>query len=236
MIKSSYESKINYLAQQLGKPVWLTDVDFSVDVNQVPDKLEELMRTCFSNPNVGGLTIGRWFRGYMSNDNLTSFFFNSQNNETPAGERWREVRDEWKTYTTGYTDESGKFKFNGFQGAYQVIISCYLDTFYIEPGEGTKTVKVTHQGEAAAGNMPASLKTIKFIINGRSVPVNLPSLYNNQVFLTTYSLSGQQLSRSPIDPRNGEYQITSPYLCSRVFRIETADQRPLYTGKMMSVR
>jgi GH35 family endo-1,4-beta-xylanase len=236
MNKSIYEPKINYLVQQIGKPIWLTNVDFSVDINLAPDKLEELMRACFANPKVRGLTIRRWFRNYIPHDNLTSYFVDSMNNETSVGKRWRDVRDEWKTYTTGYTDESGKFKFNGYQGTYQVIISCYLDTFYLEPGEGTKLVKVTHQGEAAADRAMASLKTIEIIINGRSVPVKLPSFYDKQVFLTTYSFSGQLLSRSTINLKNGKYKVTLPFSYTRVFRIEAADRQPLYTGKIMRVR
>jgi GH35 family endo-1,4-beta-xylanase len=236
MNKSSYEPKINYLAQQLGKPVWLTGVDFSFDIKQAPDKIEELMRTCFANPNVGGLNIGSWCNRYMPRSDLTSYFVDSLNSETPAGERWREVRDEWETEVTGYTDESGKFKFNGFQGKYMILISCYLDTFYLEPGVGTKTVKVTYLGETAVDHAPPGKKTTEFFINGIAAPVKLPARYNKQLFLTTYSLSGQQLSRPPVNISGGTHQVIPAPSCCRIFRIETADRQPLYTGKFMVAR
>jgi len=236
MDKSSYESKINYLAEQLGKPVWLTDVDFSLDPSLAPDKIEELMRTCFANPNVGGLNIGSWCRRYMKQNNLTNYFVDSLNSETPAGQRWRKVRDEWKTTAVGYTDDSGKFSFNGFSGKYQVLISCYLDTFYLEPGEGTKTIEVTYLGETAVNYKAASQKTTEFIINGISANVLLPALYNKPLFLTTYSLSGQQLSRTPVNLKCGTSLMTPASSCCRILRIETADRSALFTRKIMAVR
>jgi GH35 family endo-1,4-beta-xylanase len=236
MNKSIYEPKINYLAEQLGKPVWLTDVDFSFDISQAPDKIEELMRTCFANPNVGGLMMGSWCERYMARSDLTSYLVDSLNNETPSGQRWSEVRDEWKTEAGGYTDESGKFSFNGFQGKYFILISCFTDTFYLEPGEGTKNVEVIYLNESSVNHTPADLKTTEIIINGIAVPVNLPARYNSQLFLTTYSLSGQQLSRSPVNPTGGRHKVTLASSCSRVFRIETSDRMPLFTGKIMAVR
>lgn len=236
MNKSSYEPKINYLAQQLGKPVLLTDVDFSFDINQAPDKIEELMRTSFANPNVGGLNIGSWCRSYMPRSDLTSYFVDSLNNETPAGQRWREVRDEWKTTVTGSTDDSGKFKFNGFQGKYQILISCYADTFYIEPGDGTKAVEVTYLGKTAVDHTLPGLKTTEIIINGIATPVKLPAHYNGQLFLATYSLSGQQLSRTPVNLTGGKHLFTPASSCCRVMRIETSDRLALYTDKIMAVR
>lgn len=234
MDKDSYESKINYLAEQLEKPVLLTDADFSLDINQAPDKVEELMRTCFANPNVGGLIMGNWYKRSMTRSNLTSYFVDSMNSETPAGQRWREVRAEWKTEASGYTDESGKFSFNGFQGKYLIIVSCFLDSFYLEPGEGPATIEVGYFPNFIVEYKSASIKTTEIMINGTAIPVKLPLRYNGQLFLTTYSLSGKQLSRSPVSIKNRKYQITpsSSYCC--IVRIETADRLPLYTGKIMA--
>jgi GH35 family endo-1,4-beta-xylanase len=241
MDKSSYESKINYLAEQLGKRVLLTDVDFSFDISQAPDKIEELMRTCFANPNVAGISMGGWCQRYMPGSNLTSYFVDSLNSETPAGERWRGLRDTaFKTVTGGNTDiDSGTFQFNGFCGLYHVLISCDFDTFYLEPGEGTQTVEVIYQHgdtNSAVKHALVGLKTAEFFINGIAVPVRLPARYTKQLFLTTYSLSGQQLSRSPVNPAGGRHQITPASSSCRVFRIEMADRQPLYTGKIKAVR
>jgi GH35 family endo-1,4-beta-xylanase len=236
MDKSSYEPKINYLAQQLGKPVMLTDVDFSSDISQAPDKLEELMRTCFADSNVNGLSMGSWCQRYLSAGNLTSYFIDSLGNETPCGQRWRDIRDTFRTVVNGNADDSGKIAFNGFQGQYIALVCQELDTFYLEPGEGTKSIIVTYNEGTGVKHGFAGQKTIEISINGISAPVKLPARYNRQLFLTTYSLSGQQLSRSPVNPTGGKYRVTLASSCTRVFRIETADRLPLYTGKLMAVR
>lgn len=236
MDKSSYEPKINYLAEQLGKPLWLTEIDFSLDINQAPDKLEELMRTCFANPNVGGIFMENWYRSSDSDSNLTSYFIDSMGNETPAGQRWQEVRNEWKTVEGGYTDDSGKYYFNGFHGKYQILISCFVDSFYLEPGEGNQTIVVVSNAESGVNRRSGSLGTTEFVINGKTARISLPHLYNKQLFLTTYSLSGQQLSSSPISLKGGRVMLTPAYSCCRIIRIETVDRKPLYTGKVMEVR
>jgi GH35 family endo-1,4-beta-xylanase len=238
LTKSSYEAKINYLAQQLGKPVLLTDVDFSVDVNQAPDKIEELMRTCFANPNVKGVSMGSWCQRYGAKSGLTSCFVDSLNRETPTGQRWRDVRNEWKTSDGGFADEKGTIKFTGYTGLYRVLLTQVLDSFYLEPGTGTDTVEVVYQhgGTTSVNRAMVSLKTTAINIKGVSVRVNLPARYNGQLFLALYSLSGQRLSRTPINPAGGAHQVPSTASCSRVFRIETADRLPLFTGKMTAVR
>lgn len=234
--KSIYESNINYLAQELEKPIWLTDVDFTFDSSQAPDKIEELMRTCFANPNVGGLIMGNWCKQFISGTNYTNYFIDSLKKETPVGERWCKVRDEWRTIKTGYADESGKFSFNGFQGKYKILISCYTDTFYLEPGEGTKTIEVAFNSESAIQNRSPGLKTTKISINGVTIPLKLPPYYTRDIFVTTYSLSGQEITRLPLNVTDNKYQLHDFFSSCRLFVIETADRRPLYKGKIMSVR
>ncbi len=236
MDKSSYEPKINYLAEKLGKPVWLTDVDFSVGIDQAPEKIEELMRSCFSNPNIGGIFMENWYRYSDSDRNLTSYFVDSMGNETPVGQRWREVRSEWKTTEGGYSDDSGKYYFNGYHGKYQILISCYLDSFYVEPGEDTQTIVITYYAESGISRRSGSLKTTEFIINGNTARVLLHHGYNKQLFLTTYTLSGQQLSRSPVSLKGGRVMLPSSLSCCQIVRIETSERKPLYTGKIMAVR
>jgi len=236
MDKNSYESKINYIAQQLGKPVWLTDVDFKFDIDKAPDIIEELMRTCFANPNVRGLTIGSWCKRYQSGNGLTNYFIDSLKNETPAGQRWRDVRDEWKTVAVGYTDETGKFKFKGFQGKYQVLLSCYTDTFYLEPGDGIKNVAVTYLSETPVKYRMTDHKITEMVINGSALSVRIPSGYTKPLYLTTYSLSGQLVSRSPLNITNWKHLVTPVSSNCRIFRIETAGRLPLYTGKITAVR
>ncbi len=239
MNKNSYESKINYIAEKLGKPVLLSEVDFSFDINQVPDKIEELMRTCFANPNVAGIILGSWHQSYMSQNNLTGYFIDSLNSETPAGERWREVRKEWKTDIPSYTDDSGKVIFNGFHGRYQVIMSCDIYEFYLEPGQDTQKVEIVYSHDAeepettvvhASSNN--HLNTIEINIDGILTPVKLPANYNKNLVLNTYSLSGRLLSTAILNPSIRNHRIPLNSRGCRVFRIETADRKPLYSGKM----
>jgi GH35 family endo-1,4-beta-xylanase len=236
MDKNSYESKINHIAQKLGKPVWLTDIDFTFDIDKAPDKIEELMRTCFANPNVRGLTIGSWCKRYQSGNGLTNYFIDSLKNETPAGQRWRDVRDEWKTVAVGYTDETGKFKFKGFQGKYQVLLSCYTDTFYLEPGDGIKNVEVSYLSQSPVKYRVTDQKITEIFINGAAVSVRIPPGYAKQLYLTTYSLSGQQVSRSPLNNTNWKHLATPATSNCQIFRIETTGRLPLYTGKITAVR
>ena len=179
--------------------------------------------------------MGGWYRRYMPGD-LTSYFVDSLNKETPVGQRWNEVRSEWKTTEMGHTDDSGKISFNGFQGKYQVLISTVLDTFYLEPGEGTKKVTVIFRQGTGVNHASAGLKNIEINVNGISASVKLPARCSKQLFLTTYSLSGQLLSRSPVNPAGGKHQVTPASSNCRVFRIETADRLPLYTGKITAAR
>jgi hypothetical protein len=157
-------------------------------------------------------------------------------NETPVGQRWREVRSEWKTTEGGYSDDSGKYYFNGYHGKYQILISCYLDSFYVEPGEDTQTIVITYYAESGISRRSGSLKTTEFIINGNTARVLLHHGYNKQLFLTTYTLSGQQLSRSPVSLKGGRVMLPSSLSCCQIVRIETSERKPLYTGKIMAVR
>jgi hypothetical protein len=236
MNKSTYEPNINYLAQKLGKRVMLTDVDFSFDTAQAPDKIEEFMRTCFADTNVDGITMESWCKRYMSGNTITSYFVDSLNRETPVGRRWREIRDEWKSTGGGFTDDSATIKFTGYTGLYRVLLTQVLDTFYLEPGTGTDTVEVIYQNGTGVKHASAGLKTTEIDINGISIPVKLPARYSGQLFLTTFSLSGQRLSRSPLHPTDGTHRVSPASSCCRIFRIETADRLPLFTGKISAVR
>ena len=184
--------------------------------------------------------MGSWCHRYLSGSDLTSYFVDSLNHETPVGQRWREVRDEWKTIVGEAPDDSGKIRFNGFCGQYQILLSCELDTFYLEPGEGTKTVEFVYQHDGPettfVNHALAGVKKIEISVNGISTPIKLTARYKGQLFVATYSLSGKQLSRSPVNPAGGKHRVPSASSCCRVLRIETADRLPLYTGKITAVR
>jgi hypothetical protein len=118
-------------------------------------------------------------------------------------------------------------------------MSTVSDTFYLEPGIGTDTVQAVYKFGGFSTDVNhalVSLKTTKIDIKGIPVFIDLPARYTEQLFLTTYSLTGQLLSRSPINPAGGKQQVPPTSSNCRVFRIETADRLPLYTGKVTAVR
>ncbi|MBN1577692.1 MAG: endo-1,4-beta-xylanase [Chitinispirillaceae bacterium] len=234
--KSGYEPKINKLAQQLGKRIWLTEVDFTITSNRAA-KVEELMRTCFANRNVEGLIFWVWCKRRMWRENLSSYFVDSLLQETDVGKKWREVREEWKTKVTKAPDASGKLSFNGYQGKYTVSLKegddMYIDTFYLEPGSGTKTVEVNLEKYVpplhveSTGEKAYSGSHI-ISVNGRPVILAMP-IDGGQLYLSTFSVSGRLLLKVPFTISNSAGTFVNVPAGCHVFRIHTADW-VCYTG------
>lgn len=241
MDKNSYQAKINYISEQLGKQVLLTDVDFSCDINEAPDKLEELMRSCFANPNVRGIIMGSWHQNYMRTNGLTNYFVDSFNDETDVGERWSEIIEEFTSVPGGFTDDSGFISFNGYVGQYQVWISCFLDTFSVNTGEDTQYVKVVYhhvEEEGVVNNPVSGGKKIEIRVNGIVVPLRIPANYNKQLFGTFYSLAGKRVARFSLTSSEGKnYRIVRNGSSSTlILRVETEHGAPIYSRKIVGVR
>jgi endo-1,4-beta-xylanase len=238
MEKSSYEQKINKLAQQLGKPIWLTEVDFSLTSNQAA-KLEELMRSCFANKNVEGIIIWVWCKRKMWRGDITCYFVDSLLQETATGKKWRDVREEWKTKASGTTSASGVYAFNGYQGKYAVTIknggSTYVDTFYLEPGTGAKAVTVPRKATPVARDAAfQGIRSDVVRVGGRQVYLTVPR-EGGRLFLSTYSTSGRLLSRVPFLMKNGCAEAAQIPAGCRVFQIHTAGT-VCYTGTGFQLR
>ena len=238
MDRNQYEQKINYLAQSVGKPVWITEFDFSLSVSQAPDKIEEIMRSCFANPNVEGLIMWVWCKKYMWRDNLTSYFIDSVGNEFPSGERYRQVRQEWKTNTDGTTDAGGTFSFNGFQGKYEVTVGDFVDTVYLEPGNGTKQIEIVLPTVGICDPKRScrltGLKRTMLTFNGTTVPIRLPKTVKT-VYLSSFAINGKLLQRVPIS-LNKDIDLTQRLAAGcYLFKLEHRDQ-VIYTGKGVAFR
>jgi hypothetical protein len=245
MDQADYKSKIDLITEQLRKPIWLTEVDFDVDSVMRADKVEELMRTCFAHPNVGGIVLWVWWEGRRWRESLSSFLVDSSFVENGAGIRWRKLRDQWKTTTSGTTDASGNFAFTGFHGKYVAQMvdgeKFYADTFYLEPGTDSKTVEVnlTEVEPFPIRNLTEfpskSISAVSFRLNGRTIRLHIPSGKNSEIFLTTYSISGKQLYREVVNIES-DVNIAAklPSGC-HVFRIGTVN-RTLYTGLDLRLR
>jgi GH35 family endo-1,4-beta-xylanase len=230
--KSSYEPKINRIAEQLGKPIWLTEVDFSVQGN-VPDKVEELMRTCFANKNVEGLIFWIWHKRKMWRE-MNSYLVDSLLQETPSGKRWRDIREEWKTKDSGTTDNGGKYSFHGYQGKYIVTTTVGdvvdVDTVYLEPGTGAKNIEVIYNpitvNISKFNNATSQFSTV--IVNGKMVHFKGYSKKTENMYLSAFTISGKLIAKTPVDITNGVMAVTVPSGC-HIFRIST-EKEVLYTG------
>lgn len=230
--KSSYEPKINSIAQQLGKPIWLTEVDFSITGN-VPDKVEELMRTCFANKNVEGIVFWIWHKRKMWRE-MNSYLVDSLLQETPTGKRWRDVREEWKTKDSGTTDNSGKYSFHGYQGKYIVTTKVGdvsdIDTVYLEPGSGAKTCEVIYNPATTDvkrfNSSSSPFSTI--LVNGKMIHFNSFTNKTPKMYLSAFTISGKLIAKMPMDISNGILAVTVPSGC-HIFRI-SSEKEVLYTG------
>ena len=241
--KNNIQEKLDVIYEYLKRPMWLTEVDFSVDTLERADRMEELMRTCFAHPHVGGIILWIWWEGRRWRPQLTSFLVDSSFTENELGARWREIREKWRTCTTGTTDASGLASFRGFHGEYVIKTMAgekvYLDTIYLEPGEGAKAVSVnlheegTPRAEVAYPN--SSDKMIPIMKSGNIILCRFAGASRNPVVFSTYSLSGRLLTRVQVPVRNGIVKLPDAPAGCQVFRIETAG-KILYTGMNVCVR
>ncbi|MBN1309577.1 MAG: endo-1,4-beta-xylanase [Chitinispirillaceae bacterium] len=240
MERSIYLERIDTVANALpGKELWLTEVDFSIDTLVRAEKMEELMRSCFAHPRIGGLLLWVWWEGNRWRP-YTSFLVDSNFTENELGARWREVRNEWRTNIGGTTSAEGTFGFRGFHGKYEVSVyiadSVFTDTFYLDPGEGVLGVEVTcDTGTGIAAQKRGGFHTVFFRLNGKPIQMALSSADERRLFLFTYSMTGRLLSKTPLRIGSGIDPVSHCSAGCRIFRINTAD-RTLYTGMGLQLR
>ena len=209
--RTSYLERIDTIAAALPHELWLTEVDFLVDTLVRADKMEELMRTCFAHPRVGGLVLWVWWEGNRWRP-YTSFLVDSNFTENDLGERWRTVRDSWKTATEGTLDAGGGFGFRGFHGDYVASVqlgdSIFCDTFTLVPGEDTQKVALD-LNFLTGTRQPLLNKASKasFSLNGKTVNFTLPPSENCPLFLFVYTLSGKLLAKKQVTVENGSIRL-----------------------------
>ncbi|RLM91705.1 uncharacterized protein C2845_PM08G05980 [Panicum miliaceum] len=106
----------------MGLPVWVTELDVSAADEAVrADDLEIVLREAFAHPAVEGVMLWGFMQGHMwrSHGQLV----NADGKLTEAGSRFAGLRREWTSHARGKVDASGKFKFRGFHGTYQVFLT-----------------------------------------------------------------------------------------------------------------
>ncbi|MBN1306919.1 MAG: endo-1,4-beta-xylanase [Chitinispirillaceae bacterium] len=235
--KSDYLSKIDNLANQLNKPIWLTEVDFTITSNQAA-KVEELMRTCFAHKKIEGLIFWVWCKRRMWRENCTSYLVDSTLQESAVGKKWREVREEWKTKANGVTNASGNYSFKGYQGKYIATINnggtTIIDTFYLEPGSGAKAIDLPKGGAAITRGGSQHGDRVPVRVNGRTIYL-LPPIEGRQLYLSTFSICGKLFSKTPLFVNNGTCVVSDIPSGCHVLHIGTVE-RTFYTAMEVQLR
>lgn len=239
--RSSIDSKAQALSSGLGgKKIWCTEVDWSFDVSLSPAKMEEIMRTCFANRNIEGLMLWTWVKRRMWLP-MTSVLVDSLLVETPTGKKYREIRAEWKTDTTGKADADGVFTFTGYQGRYQIISGSDTQCVYLYPGDSTAVLHDKNEcrcSETAikkreTTRQPGEPFCIRFRKN--TLDCRGSALQGRTILLDVFSLSGKRIGESALTVKNGAI-ATIPELpegCN-VYRLRGMSGL-LYTGIKSSI-
>lgn len=208
--RSDYMVKIDIIAKALPDQIlWLTEVDFDLQSSyeERADKMEELVRSAFAYPRVGGFVMWAWWEGNAWREGISSFLVDSSFNETEIGKRWRNLRNSWRTDTSGVLNSDGEFTFRGFHGKYEVSVqladSLYCDTIYLEPGEGKKSVTAGLTfGTGTRKNGKNHTIGEQYLFNGKTVTI--PGSCNiRELFLHAYTLSGRFIGKQAVSIKNG---------------------------------
>jgi hypothetical protein len=239
--KATIDAKVKTLVDGLGgKKLCFTEVDWQFDETQSPAKMEEILRTCFSNKNIEGLILWVWTKRRMWRP-MTSVIVDSLLVETPTGKKYREVRAEWKTDTTGKADANGLFSFTGYQGRYQVVSDNDTQCVYLYPGDSTAVLSEKNKcncPDVAAlpvGVIPQPRSARGITLQGTTLYGDFSALSGHQLYLVTYSLSGKQLSKIPFTPAAGAAAVPALPSGCHVYRVCSAG-RTLVTGVNLNFR
>jgi GH35 family endo-1,4-beta-xylanase len=105
-----------------GLPIWITEMDVSAaDESVRADDLEIVLREAYAHPAVEGIMLWGFMQGHMwrSHGQLV----NADGKYTQAGNMFAGLRREWTSHARGKVDGNGNFKFRGFHGTYQVLLT-----------------------------------------------------------------------------------------------------------------
>jgi endo-1,4-beta-xylanase len=239
LIRSRYTERLDTITTALPRPIWLTEVDFSVPVEVRADKTEELLRTSFAHPNVGGVIFWVWWEGRKWRAQLTSTLVDSNFVENDLGTRWSALRDKWKTTKDGVTDNAGTFTFRGFQGEYVAWYKegekLYAAPFYLEPGTGAKELDVnlkdTVLSVKQARSAPGHFCVVAF---GQMIPLDKRAA-GKPLTVSVYSLSGRQISSQVFPAGVRQLELGKSSRGCNVIRICTPDA-VVFTGRSLVSR
>ncbi|MCX7726684.1 MAG: endo-1,4-beta-xylanase [Chitinispirillaceae bacterium] len=235
--RTRYKERLDTVASALPHPIWLTEVDFAVDKSIRADKMEELMRTCFAHQKVEGIILWVWWGGHIWDPGLTSFLVDSNFTENDLGERWRKVRDEWKTNTKVSTATDGRLSFKGFYGKYVVYLEedsrLFIDTIYFEPNKNEEiVVDLKEEVSSKAIVIRNKEEGRKVYIKGNKISLLTLPLVKEPFNFSLYSVKGRLLYRYPIQPYQKFIELKELPAGLFIGSIEGRDRR-LYSFKVI---
>jgi GH35 family endo-1,4-beta-xylanase len=115
-------SRMDSLAQ-LGLPLWITEYDsVSADEYARAINLDTLYRMAFSKPSVEGILMWSFWAGshWRGSD---AAIVNTDWTLGAAGRRYQALLAEWTTRTNLVTDASGRVRWRGFHGDYELLVT-----------------------------------------------------------------------------------------------------------------
>lgn len=231
--------KLNDIASNFpDKKIWLTEVDWQVDISQCAPKLEEMLTMCFAHEQVGGFILWTPWAGNRWRPTYTSYLFDSTFNETAMGAKWLALIDGWSTpdrqVTTG---NDGGCSFNGYYGMYKIsFVKDGIDyAAFMECEPGNDNGFAFQLDEIVPVNQPFhndfSKKTV--VLGNGAVSFTIPRRETEQLYLSVFSLSGKLLARVPFSFTDGITALRELPAGCNVYRFGTT--RTVYhTAKGMN--
>jgi GH35 family endo-1,4-beta-xylanase len=238
---SDCQMKINDVAGNFPeKKIWLTEVDWEIDIAQCAQKLDELLTMCFANQRVGGFMLWTPWAGNRWREHYTSYLFDSTFTETPMGARWLELIDGWTTPDQqAATGSEGSFSFNGYYGTYRIAFAKdgvdYEAFMECEPGgDNNFTFQLD---EIVPVNRPVRNDSRKktVVLGNGAVSFSVPQQETKPLYLSVFSLSGKLLEKVPLSFTGGITVVRELPSGCNVYRIGTV-QKVYHIAKGMSVR
>ncbi|KAF0927560.1 hypothetical protein E2562_034267 [Oryza meyeriana var. granulata] len=127
-----------------GAPIWITELDVSEpDVGLRADDLEVVLREAYAHPAVEGVMLWGFMQGQMWRQD--AYLVDADGTVNEAGQRFLQLRREWRSDASGTVDGDGHFRFRGYHGTYVAQVTTatgkMLHTFIID-GDGEDALEL----------------------------------------------------------------------------------------------
>ncbi|MEM9940356.1 MAG: carbohydrate binding domain-containing protein [Planctomycetota bacterium] len=179
-----------------GLPVWITEFDSkNAFVVERAKDVDAFYRAIFSHPGIDGSVMWGFWEGNQWNGRGPLVDLDFTVNE--AGQAFLDLREQWTTFESGITDDSGVINLRGFHGDYQIKATLPDGRTFFETIELTSDSQLT-----ASSQIPIPVESgNQFLIQGVGESGNeIIDVYVNDIYVQSIGLS--QFS--------GRFQNSSP--------------------------